>query len=183
MRELTPERLGQFLSEFRAGYIANLTRAIDAIEERDDVLAVVVPKAKASVCRHDWEILTIETQDEQEQRLAERQKEVLERFYNLQWGRGCVAPETVCSHPPQSQQVSRPFARGCRPYRPSAAPQKQDRCLVPGMQALSARERLPRIARHRGARAIRCQMSKNGAAKLSKRNRARQDAYKARPRR
>jgi len=82
LRELTPERLGQFLAEFRAGYIANLTRAIDAIEERDDVLAVVAPKAKASVCRHDWEILTVETQDEKEQRLAARQKETLERFYN-----------------------------------------------------------------------------------------------------
>ena len=82
LADLTPQKLTSQLGEFEAGFIGNLARTIDAMEVRDDVLAAVVPKTKAAVSRHDWDILTISTKDPAEAKLATRQQEVLERFYN-----------------------------------------------------------------------------------------------------
>jgi hypothetical protein len=82
LKSLTADRLSAYLDEFRSGYLRNLSQVMDAIEERDDTLASVVPKAKAAVARHGWEILTVDTQDEATAAEAQRQKEVLEAFYN-----------------------------------------------------------------------------------------------------
>ncbi|MHB9009194.1 MAG: phage portal protein family protein [Limisphaerales bacterium] len=82
LANLTPEKLTQFLDQFRAGHLRPLAQVIEAIEERDDVLATVVPKTKAAVARHGWEILTVDTLTESEASQALKQKEVLERFYN-----------------------------------------------------------------------------------------------------
>lgn len=82
LKDLTAERLVCFLDEFRAGQLQNLARVMDAIEERDDVLVSVVPKAKAAVARHGWEVLTVNTDDEAGKSLAAEQKAALEYFYN-----------------------------------------------------------------------------------------------------
>jgi len=82
LRELTPERLVQYLDEFRAGHLQNLARVMEAVEERDDVLAAVVPKAKAGVARHGWEVLTVDTADAAAAALAQRQQAALQYFYN-----------------------------------------------------------------------------------------------------
>lgn len=82
LKDLTAEKLVAYLDEFRAGQVQNLARVMDSIEERDDVLVSVVPKAKASVARHGWEVLTINTENEAEKKLAEEQKAALEYFYN-----------------------------------------------------------------------------------------------------
>lgn len=82
LKDLTPDKLAGYLDEFRAGYLRNLAQVMELIEERDDTLSCVVPKAKASVARHDWEVLTVDTQDEAEAAQAQKQKEVLEHFYN-----------------------------------------------------------------------------------------------------
>lgn len=79
LREITPEKLINYLDEFRAGQLRNLAYVMDAIEERDDMLAAVVPKAKAAVTRHGWDVLTVDTEQTD---LAQQQKEVLEDFYN-----------------------------------------------------------------------------------------------------
>ncbi|MEK9752269.1 MAG: DUF935 family protein [Rhodospirillaceae bacterium] len=82
LADLTPEKLTTYLSEFKAGHLRNLAIVMQDMEERDDVLASVVPKAKSAVSRHGFEVLTVDTNDAFEQELAVRQKEVLEKFYN-----------------------------------------------------------------------------------------------------
>jgi hypothetical protein len=80
--DLTPARLKQARRMFRAGRLRELALIMDQQEETDDVLQTVAPKAKASVARHGWEILTIDTEDAPMATRAAEQKEVLEAFYN-----------------------------------------------------------------------------------------------------
>jgi phage gp29-like protein len=82
LKNFGPDKLVTALDSFRCGRLRDLTLAIDAMEERDDVLACVVPKAKSAVSRHGWEVLTVETDNESDASLAEEQKKVLRHFYN-----------------------------------------------------------------------------------------------------
>lgn len=82
LRGFTPQKLTAALDLFRCGRLRDLALVVDAQEERDDVLAGVVPKAKAAVARHGWEICLNERLPQGQQSAAERQKEVLEHFYN-----------------------------------------------------------------------------------------------------
>lgn len=79
LADLSPQTLVTQIDHFRAGHVRHLARTMDAMQELDDVLATVIPKAKAAVARRGWDVLTIET-DQQD--LAQRQADVLERFYN-----------------------------------------------------------------------------------------------------
>ncbi len=82
LKGFTPDRLVQYLDTFRAGRIGDLARLMDAIDERDDTLACVVPKTKSAVARHGWDIIIGETADEGEKKLAQEQKKALRHFYN-----------------------------------------------------------------------------------------------------
>lgn len=82
LRNFEPRQLTLALDLFRAGRLRDLALVIDAQEERDDTLAAVVPKAKASVARHGWEVCVIERVPDALKSAAEKQKEVLENFYN-----------------------------------------------------------------------------------------------------
>lgn len=82
LKDLDGTKLSSYLDEFRAGHLRNLALVMEAIEERDDTLASVVPKAKSAVARHGWEILTVDTETPEQDRLAQEQKKVLEEFYN-----------------------------------------------------------------------------------------------------
>lgn len=82
LKNFTAAKLASAMDAFRSGHLRELARIIDAQEERDDVLACVIPKAKAAVCRHGWDVVIGETQDEAEENLADEQKKVLRRFYN-----------------------------------------------------------------------------------------------------
>ena len=79
---LTPDGLTRQIDEFRAGYLRNLALTMDAMEERDDLLAAVIPKAKAAPTIHGWEISTVDTENEGDATKAAAQKEALEYFYN-----------------------------------------------------------------------------------------------------
>ncbi len=82
LKNFTAAKLSSALANFRAGNIRELARIIDAQEETDDVLSCVVPKSKAAICRHGWDVVIGETQDEAEETLALEQKKVLRQFYN-----------------------------------------------------------------------------------------------------
>lgn len=82
LKNFTPERLVTYLDAFRFGRLRDLARTMDAIDERDDTLACVVPKAKSGVARHGWDIIIGETADEGEKKLAQDQKKALRHFYN-----------------------------------------------------------------------------------------------------
>jgi phage gp29-like protein len=79
---LTPDGLARQIDEFRAGYLHNLALTMDVMEERDDLLAAVVPKAKAAPTIHGWEINTVNTRTDGEAKKAAEQKATLEYFYN-----------------------------------------------------------------------------------------------------
>lgn len=82
LRNFDPKKLTLSLDLFRAGRLRDLALVIDAQEERDDTLAGVVPKTKASVARHGYEICINERVPAGLEKDAERQKEALEHFYN-----------------------------------------------------------------------------------------------------
>lgn len=79
---LEPEALARQLSAFRAGTLRDLALTMDAIEERDDVIAGLAPKAKAAVARHGYEISVVEKIPPGMETLAQQQKEALEHFWN-----------------------------------------------------------------------------------------------------
>gem|GEM_PF-559189 len=75
-------RLTSYITEYRAGYLRNMALTMQAIEETDDTLASVIPKTKSAACRHGYEILTVDTDDEAQATEAAKQKEAIEYFYN-----------------------------------------------------------------------------------------------------
>ena len=82
LADFGPDKLTTAIREFRAGRLRDLSMIMDSIEETDDVLMSVVPKAKAAVARRGWEILTVDTKNPADAALAEQQKETLTYFYN-----------------------------------------------------------------------------------------------------
>jgi len=80
--DLDGARLTSYLTEYRSGYLRNLALTMQAIEETDDTLASVIPKTKSAACRHGYEILTVDTEDEAQATAAAEQKAALEYFYN-----------------------------------------------------------------------------------------------------
>lgn len=92
---LTPELLGRQLADFRAGTLRDFALTADAIEERDDMLAGVIPKAKAAVARHGFEVCLVEVLAEGDAALAEKQKQALEHFYNNLRVTSALEPDEV----------------------------------------------------------------------------------------
>ncbi len=79
IRSATPELLAQYLDQFKVGFLRQPTLLWDAIIERDDLLASVVPKRCKSVSRNQWEVCTVETDDTN---AAEAHAEALNEFWN-----------------------------------------------------------------------------------------------------
>lgn len=79
--QITPENLSLWIKDFRRGFLRPLAQAMDAIEETDDLLVSVVPKCKAAVCRHGWDVITVESKDEAQEAMAQQQADVLRKFY------------------------------------------------------------------------------------------------------
>ncbi len=82
IRSLTPELLSQYLDAFKAGYLRQCALCWDAIAERDDILASVVPKRAAAAARHGWEILTLDSIPPERTAEAESHKAALNAFYS-----------------------------------------------------------------------------------------------------
>ncbi len=92
---ITPEKLARQLAEFRAGTLRDFALTADAIEERDDTLAGVIPKAKAAVARHGFEVCVLERLPDGMEALAEKQKEALEHFYNNLRATSALEPDEL----------------------------------------------------------------------------------------
>ncbi|MFA5265817.1 MAG: DUF935 family protein [Opitutaceae bacterium] len=80
--KITPRTLARQLDDFRAGTLREFALTCETIEERDDVLANVVPKAKSAVARHGFEVCVLEQIPAGMEAAAAKQKEALEHFYN-----------------------------------------------------------------------------------------------------
>lgn len=93
VENLDPATLARQLIEFKAGTLRDLALTMDAIEERDDVISGLAPKAKAAVARHGYEINVVEAIPAGMEQLAQRQKDVLERFWNGITVRNALEPE------------------------------------------------------------------------------------------
>lgn len=78
---LTPELLAYQLEEYRIGGM-RVARLWDAIEERWPILKSVASKRKKAAARLPWEILIREEIPEEQQIQAEKQRDVLKRFYS-----------------------------------------------------------------------------------------------------
>lgn len=77
LHSLTAERLRRAIDAFYAGSLAEAARIWEAAEARDDMLLSVAEKRKSDAAALDW---TIGQKDDSKE--AQRQKEVLEDFYN-----------------------------------------------------------------------------------------------------
>lgn len=92
---ITPQRLGQQLAAFRIGTLRDFALTAQTIEERDDTLAGVIPKAKAAVARHGFEVCVLERVPSGMDAMADRQKEALEHFYNNVRATSAMEPDEV----------------------------------------------------------------------------------------
>jgi hypothetical protein len=92
---ITPKTLARQLADFRAGGLREFALTAEAIEERDDMLAGVIPKAKAAVARHGFEVCVHERLPEGMESLADRQKEALEHFYNNVRATSALEPDEL----------------------------------------------------------------------------------------
>ncbi len=90
LAQLTPESLIGYLDDFRRGRLANAARAWDLIERRDDVVTVVAQRRKKTVARCGWEIIATESSRE-----ADKQKAVLEDFYNQITATNAEEPDDI----------------------------------------------------------------------------------------
>lgn len=79
---ITPALMAQQMTAFRAGSLREFAQLCEAIETGDDLLAGLIPKAKAAVARHGFEVGVVGRIRDDQKELAERQKTVLEHFYN-----------------------------------------------------------------------------------------------------
>lgn len=79
IRNLTPESLSRQMDSFAQGYLREFAQTMEAIANRDDRLACVIPKRKSALARRKLEVLTVPGADEAE---AEKHKEALTYFYN-----------------------------------------------------------------------------------------------------
>lgn len=88
-------KLGRQLADFKMGALRDFALTAEAIEERDDVLAGVIPKAKAAVARHGFEVCVLERIPAGMEKDAERQKEALEHFYNNLRATSAMEPDEL----------------------------------------------------------------------------------------
>jgi phage gp29-like protein len=77
IRNLTAERLATALDQFEAGYVREAALLFEAIERRDDVLAIAARKRKKAVARHGFDIVPVDNSPE-----AQRHAQILRGFYN-----------------------------------------------------------------------------------------------------
>lgn len=79
IRNVDAEALTRYLDAFESGYLRDLARLMDAVEQRDMMVRTVVGKRKKGVSRYGWDIMTLPDADEQ---MAEEQSAALRYFYN-----------------------------------------------------------------------------------------------------
>ncbi len=79
IRNLSPESLGRQMDSFAQGYLREFALTMEAIANRDDRLACVIPKRKSALARRKLEVITVPGADEAE---AAKHKEALTYFYN-----------------------------------------------------------------------------------------------------
>ncbi len=77
LRGLTPEILSRQLESFHAGDLRAAAQTWDTMERRNPMVGSVARKRYKGVSRLEWQILAVDDSPE-----AQRQKEVLERFWN-----------------------------------------------------------------------------------------------------
>ncbi len=81
IRDLTPERLVEYLQLFQQGYLRYFTLLADAMIRRDDVLSTVIPKREAAVKRLKYQILINDDIQPGQRAEAEQHKQALQYFY------------------------------------------------------------------------------------------------------
>lgn len=78
----TPDVLVRQLTSYARGEIRDLMWVMEWLEQTDDTIAQVAPKAKSAVSRHGFDIQVREGVDDDQRELAEKQREVLQAFYD-----------------------------------------------------------------------------------------------------
>ena len=82
IRNLTPDSLGRQMDSFAQGYLREFAQTMEAIANRDDRLACVIPKRKSALARRSWEVIAVSDTDSSNDAEAEKHKEALAYFYN-----------------------------------------------------------------------------------------------------
>ncbi len=79
---LSPERLVNYLDQWRIGFFRQAALAWDQMERRDYMLQTVAPKRKKAVARNGFEILTVSNIPAGLESLAAEQQKFLKYFYD-----------------------------------------------------------------------------------------------------
>lgn len=79
IRNVDADSLTRFLDRFESGYLQDLARLMEAVEQRDLMVRTVVGKRKKSVSRYGWDILVLPDAPEA---VGKEQAAALRYFYN-----------------------------------------------------------------------------------------------------
>jgi phage gp29-like protein len=82
LRDWTPDELTRQLEAFARGDIRELALVMQWLEDHDDTIATVAPKAKAAVSRHGYDVVLRDEIKPEQRKLAEDQQGVLQAFYD-----------------------------------------------------------------------------------------------------
>jgi phage gp29-like protein len=82
IRNLTPDTLASQLESFAAGYLRDFALTAQAIERRDDVICVALPKRKKAPARRGFTVQLLDGLDDTRAARAQVHQEALQYFYN-----------------------------------------------------------------------------------------------------
>lgn len=82
IRNLTPETLSNQLDSFATGYLRDFSLTGQAIERRDDVICVALPKRKKAPARRGFTVQLLDGLDAADNARASLHQEALQYFYN-----------------------------------------------------------------------------------------------------
>lgn len=82
IKGLTPERVVQFMDQWRFGFFRQAGMMWDQMQRRDYQLKIAAPKRCKSVARHGYDILIVENLQEGQKALAQQQQAFLKDVYD-----------------------------------------------------------------------------------------------------
>jgi hypothetical protein len=93
IRGLTPERVVQFMDQWRFGFFRQAGMMWDQMQRRDYQLKIAAPKRCKSVARHGYDVLIVENLQEGQKALAQQQQDFLKNLYDHVTATNALEPD------------------------------------------------------------------------------------------
>jgi phage gp29-like protein len=93
IRGLTPERVVQFMDQWRFGFFRQAGMMWDQMQRRDYQLKIAAPKRCKSVARHGYDVLIVENLQEGQKAMAQEQQSFLKGVYDHVTATNALEPD------------------------------------------------------------------------------------------